>query len=104
MATAAKPKRKLIKPRKRMSATKKSQMKRSFTKWDRSAAGRKYDRIKKNPSLYKNYLRAKIAKLTLAIKKLRAKKGDPDAPRKIKNNQTHILNMRDQIRALNAAK
>ena len=76
MATTRKKTTAKIRPVKRSTPQQRMAMKRSFLMWKRSAAGRKYERMKANPAAYKRHLMERITKIRDWIARLRTSK-DP---------------------------
>ena len=88
-----------IRPVKRSSAAQKAKMKQSFKKWANSAAGRTYERIRKNPAAYRRHLLERITKVKGWIVKLRASK-DPDKVRKIANHTIRLKSLQVTVSKL----
>ena len=98
MATTTK-KKIVIRPIKRASASTKAKMKRSFDKWKRSAAGRKYERVMSNPATKRRHYQERILKIKGWIAKLRTSK-DPLKVRKIYNHNLRIKSLQESIKKI----
>lgn len=99
MATTRKKTTAKIRPVKRSTPQQRTAMKRSFLKWKRSAAGRKYERMKANPAAYKRHLMERITKIRGWIARLRTSK-DPLKSRKIANHNIRIKSIQATLKDL----
>ena len=99
MATTRKKTTAKIRPVKRSTPQQRMAMKRSFLMWERSAAGRKYERMKANPAAYKRHLMERITKIRGWIARLRTSK-DPLKSRKIANHNIRIKSIQATLKDL----
>ena len=99
MATTRKKTTAKIRPVKRSTPQQRMAMKRSFLMWKRSAAGRKYERMKANPAAYKRHLMERITKIRGWIARLRTSK-DPLKSRKIANHNIRIKSIQATLKNL----
>lgn len=99
MATTRKKTTAKIRPVKRSTPQQRMAMKRSFLMWKRSAAGRKYERMKANLAAYKRHLRERITKIRGWIARLRTSK-DPLKSRKIANHNIRIKSIQATLKDL----
>ena len=99
MATTRKKTTAKIRPVKRSTPQQRMAMKRSFLVWKRSAAGRKYERMKANPATYKQHLMERITKIRGWIARLRTSK-DPLKSRKIANHNIRIKSIQATLKDL----
>ena len=99
MATTRKKTTAKIRPVKRSTPQQRMAMKRSFLMWKRSAAGRKYERMKANPAAFKRYLMERITKIRGWIARLRTSK-DPLKSRKIANHNIRIKSIQATLKDL----
>ena len=99
MATTRKKTTAKIRPVKRSTPHQRMAMKRSFLMWKRSAAGRKYERMKANPAAYKRHLMERITKIRGWIARLRTSK-DPLKSRKIANHNIRIKSIQATLKDL----
>ncbi len=99
MATTRKKTTAKIRPVKRSTSQQRMAMKRSFLMWKRSAAGRKYERMKANPAAYKRHLMERITKIRGWIARLRTSK-DPLKSRKIANHNIRIKSIQATLKDL----
>ena len=99
MATTRKKTTAKIRPVKRSTPQQRMAMKRSFLMWKRSAAGRKYERMKANPAAYERHLMERITKIRGWIARLRTSK-DPLKSRKIANHNIRIKSIQATLKDL----
>ena len=99
MATTRKKTTAKIRPVKRSTPQQRMAMKRSFLMRKRSAAGRKYERMKANPAAYKRHLMERITKIRGWIARLRTSK-DPLKSRKIANHNIRIKSIQATLKDL----